>query len=187
MDFDLEAMLVSYCSPTLASIKVANMFSASYSSFESVESEIERMNSRLNPKGVKMVVLSFSEQKVLVFVYRVGALAQILARSDTQEFLIPYGYCTNDIDSSLEKLKSRFSECSCFPHEIGIFLGYPLVDVEGFIREKGNNYKLSGTWKVYGSEKEAISYFEKMRKCISTYKRLFLNGVSLDRLTVKAV
>lgn len=36
-----------------------------------------------------------------------------------------------------------------FPHEIGIFLGYPIWDVEGFIEHKGQNYKFCGYWKVY--------------------------------------
>ena len=44
-----------------------------------------------------------------------------------------------------------------FPHEIGIFLGYPLADVAGFIRNKGRNCKCIGTWKVYGDAFEKDS------------------------------
>lgn len=187
MGFDLESLLVEYCSPTLASIKAANLFSASYSLQEEVESEIERVNAKMQKKGIRLTILSFSKQRVLIYVYRVGALARILGDNNVKDFLFSYGYCTSDIDSSLDMLKSRFSECRCFPHEIGIFLGYPLVDVKGFIDEKGANYKFAGIWKVYGSENEAEKYFERIKRCISTYKHLFSNGVSIDKLTVKAV
>ena len=36
-----------------------------------------------------------------------------------------------------------------FPHEIGVFLGYPLDDVKGFIKNEGKKYLMIGYWKVY--------------------------------------
>lgn len=36
-----------------------------------------------------------------------------------------------------------------FPHEMGLLLGYPIEDVEGFIKNKGENYLYAGYWKVY--------------------------------------
>ena len=36
-----------------------------------------------------------------------------------------------------------------FPHEMGILLGYPVEDVEGFILHKGGSYLCNGYWKVY--------------------------------------
>ena len=187
MDFEMESLLVEYCSPTLAGIKAANLFSATYGSIQEVEAEIEKVNAKMLKKGIRVVILSFSGQRVLIYVYRVGVLARILGDDNVKDFLFSFGYCTDDMDFFIEKLKSRFSECSCFPHEIGVFLGYPLVDVKGFIDEKGSNYKIAGFWKVYGSEDEAEKYFEKIERCISKYKYLFSNGVSLDRLTVRAV
>lgn len=48
-----------------------------------------------------------------------------------------------------------------FPHEIGLFLGYPLEDVKGFIENKADSSKCSGCWKVYGNEQKALKLFEK--------------------------
>ena len=52
-----------------------------------------------------------------------------------------------------------------FPHEIGIFLGYPLEDVDGFITHQGENCKLCGCWKVYGNVEQARRTFANYEKC----------------------
>lgn len=64
----------------------------------------------------------------------------------------------------------------CFPHEIGIFLDYPLQDVKGFIENKGKNSKYNGLWKVYGDKDASMKLFEKYRKCISVYSELWRSG-----------
>ena len=38
-----------------------------------------------------------------------------------------------------------------FPHELGLLLGYPLDDVEGFIKNDGKNCLYTGYWKVYAN------------------------------------
>ena len=60
-----------------------------------------------------------------------------------------------------EKMYNYNHLWSDFPHEIGIFLGYPLWDVEGFIANKGQNYKLCGYWKVYEDVSGAIDRFRE--------------------------
>ena len=50
---------------------------------------------------------------------------------------------------------STLSGSCAFPHEIGLFLGYPFEDVMGFIENKGENYLCSGCWKVYSCEQDA--------------------------------
>jgi hypothetical protein len=52
-----------------------------------------------------------------------------------------------------------------FPHEIGIFLGYPVEDVRGFVAHKGRNYKLCGYWKVYGDVEKAKKCFRRYDAC----------------------
>ena len=52
-----------------------------------------------------------------------------------------------------------------FPHEMGIFLGYPLEDVKGFIEHEGKDYLYQGYWKVYGD-------VEKCEKMFSVYNRV---------------
>ena len=63
-----------------------------------------------------------------------------------------------------------------FPHEIGIFLGYPLMDIYGFINNYGKNSLYTGYWKVYHNKKEAIKTFESYNRCRDFYTSTFLNG-----------
>lgn len=56
-----------------------------------------------------------------------------LNQSGVKDFLADYGYKSTDVDCCIKRLKSRLKNSDSFPHEIGIFLGYPLADVKGFI------------------------------------------------------
>ena len=68
--------------------------------------------------------------------------------------------------------------------EIGLFLGYPPEDVEGFI-ENSHECKMSGFWKVYGDVHSAELLFNKYKKCTKVYCEQWKNGKTIERLTVK--
>lgn len=81
-------------------------------------------------------------------------------------FLLRYGYTADmDLAACLMRLQNRIAEKPEFPHEIGIFLGYPLEDVDGFITHQGENCKLCGCWKVYGNVEQARRTFASYEKC----------------------
>lgn len=107
-----------------------------------------------------------------------------LGRPGVARFLQSYGYSRTDAKTALNILKSRLAESPDFPHEIGIFLGYPLGDVIGFIRNAGQNCKCVGCWKVYCNECEAIKIFARYKKCKDVYMRLWKQGRSVLQLTV---
>lgn len=48
-----------------------------------------------------------------------------------------------------------------FPHEIGVFLGYPLSDVRGFLEDEGRNCAYVGYWKVYDNVHSKIRLFQR--------------------------
>ncbi|MDO4733331.1 MAG: DUF3793 family protein, partial [Bacillota bacterium] len=96
------------------------------------------------------------------------------------------GYKQLSPGKALAMLRSRFLESREFPHEIGLFLGYPLGDVCGFIENGGKNCKCSGCWKVYSNEQEVQLLFEKYRKCRETYRKSFRSGKNIRQLTVSA-
>ena len=86
----------------------------------------------------------------------------------------------------MDRLKSRIGENNEFPHEIGIFLDYPLGDVIGFILNEGRNFKCVGCWKVYCDECACQKTFAKYKKCRDVYVRLWQQGRSVLQLTVAA-
>ena len=69
-----------------------------------------------------------------------------------------------------------------FPHEIGLFLGYPPADVAGFLRDGGRGCKLCGPWKVYGDAEEAARRFAAFRRCRAALSRRVGQGVSLAQI-----
>ena len=72
-----------------------------------------------------------------------------------------------------------------FPHEIGLFLGYPPEDVEGFMKHKDSGCKCTGFWRVYGDETAALKTFSKFRKCTDLYHRMLEKGKPIEELIVK--
>ena len=82
------------------------------------------------------------------------------------------------LPEALEQLRRRFAETRSIPHEIGVFLGYPLGDVLGFIANRGRNSVRTGYWQVYCDEAQAAEKFARYRKCHEVYSRLFSAGTA---------
>lgn len=181
----LEKSLIIHCSPTLASIKPANLFSVEEKNGD-LNRELEKWDNILQTKGLSICVLRRRGNSVLVYVYRRSQLAKILESLDVKVFLGKYGYKNSDIFSVLDRLRSRLESSPCFPHEIGIFLGYPLEDVVGFIENEGKNSKCTGFWKVYGDAVTAEKKFAQYKKCSCVYQRLWCAGKSIMQLTIAA-
>lgn len=182
----LENRLIEYCAPTLAGIKSANLFNYQFLSKMNVIKELEEVNRKLNERGVYVEAVLWKENYALIYTYRRTHLARDLRKSGVRELLLQYGYRNTDVDSCIRHLKKRLYKYDCFPHEIGVFLGYPLEDVIGFIHYQGRECKFSGLWKVYGDEGETKKLFEKLQKCTRIYLQVFSEGRSISQMTVSA-
>lgn len=196
-----ENYLIDCCAPTLASLKSGSLFCCRCSSETPIDEAVSEWNAGFSEYGVSMCILRRTESRALIYVYRSTSLARTLTDPEVQEFLESYGYescsCCEECDSRdcsiascIEHLRTRLA-CSDldgemrFPHEIGVFLGYPLQDVKGFIDNDGKNSKCTGLWKVYGDKEASLKLFEKYRKCFSVYKDLWSSGRrSIFQLTV---
>lgn len=182
----LEKYLIEHCSPTLASLRTANLFTCTCDSEEELQRQIEFWNCCVGGKGISVRILRKTEGTALIYVCRMEFLKRDLARPGVAEFLHTCGYSATDAASALKCLQDRLEKNDGFPHEIGIFLGYPLGDVVGFIENAGKNSKCSGCWKVYCNECETIRLFEKFKKCKDVYMRLWMAGRTVTQLTVAA-
>jgi hypothetical protein len=102
---------------------------------------------------------------VLLFIYRPAALMALLARRNVTTLLGRAGYETTlDIEATLTELQSRLATPN-FPHEIGIFLGYPLKDVVGFMGLAPLPFTRQGIWKIYGAPEKSLSLAETFLEC----------------------
>ena len=97
---------------------------------------------------------------LLLFLYRPADLAALLARKSVSVILKKAGYPDPaNLENSLAELRSRLTGGG-FPHEIGVFLGYPLKDVLGFMGWARLPFTCQGPWKIYGEPRESIRLAE---------------------------
>ena len=190
-----EQELIEHCSPTLASIKAASLFTYTYKSLNELYLRVAYWNSKMKRNIITFDILSenVGVNKALIYVYRRADLEKILNREDIKKFLLQQGYLADDginvsvnCENIILQLKKKFEKLNQFPHEIGIFLGYPIGDVKGFIENHGCNCKCTGYWKVYCNEEEATKTFRKYKKCRDIYMNLWISGRSVMQLTVAA-
>ncbi|MCI1966400.1 MAG: DUF3793 family protein [Oscillospiraceae bacterium] len=179
-----EKLLVRHCSPTLAGIKTANLFACKFDSEETLRNDLRKLNRFLVPKGVRVLPLRFSNHKALIYLYRPDMLKKDLSNRQACTLLQKHGYHDAHPEQCLAQVACKLKSCSEFPHEIGLFLGYPPEDVQGFIENKAGGCKCVGFWKVYGNEQKAKRLFAKYRKCTAVYCEQWAKGKSIERLTV---
>ena len=192
MERNFETVMIEQCAPVLASLKPAGLFRYETSDSADLARRVKNWNVQLNPKGLQVRVLKgcVRTHRYLVYVYRASKLQAVLADASVRSFLQREGYCLPadpaDCGALLTQLSRRLCCAAEFPHEIGIFLGYPLADVVGFIENRGQNFTCSGCWKAYGDPTAAQRYFAQLNKCTAVYLRLFHSGTPILRLAVAA-
>lgn len=183
-----DEMLVQNGSPTLAGIKTGNLFTCPYTDRRQTMRELRMLNRKLVPKGVRILPMRYSAERVLVYLYRPSRLEKDLAGKEAVELLEKAGYRHENADQCVIELIHRINDLeSEFPHEIGLFLSYPPEDVRGFIAHSENrsvDCKLVGAWRVYGDVQKARKTFEAYRKCTESYCRQWSSGVPLTKLVV---
>ena len=159
-----EMALAYHAAPTLMGEKCGSLLSLSEEEFD-IRGNAELFLGEMSGLGLRMRVIPKKCGRSLVYVYSVSLLEERLRCRAVRSFLGKYGYSgAADSEQLLDRLCGRL-EADSFPHEIGIFLDYPLEDVEGFIRNCGKDCKFCGLWKVYGDVERAKQMFERYRCC----------------------
>lgn len=178
----LDRALIDHASPTLARLKLGSLFNMEVD--ENFLAEFAGLRKQLGEKGVSMRILRLRGNKALVYVYRPMDLEQALQDVSVRHFLATCGYTRFGAEDAVRALIRRMKDTDAFPHEIGVFLGYPLQDVLGFIENGGHNCLACGCWKVYSDPGCAMRLFARYEKCRTVYRRLFASGCPLSKLTV---
>lgn len=189
-----EETILMHCSPVLAGIKTGNIFTCHVSDRNELLAELKQLNLELADKGLRVIPLVFRKSSAIIYFYRPDALREDLSLPLSRKILLQYGYKT-DVQGCTGKsaarhisyLSKRLTESGCcgeFPHEIGLFLGYPAEDVEGFMVHRGKNCKCCGVWKVYGDLETAQKKFHQFQNCTRCYLESSRRGMSLRQLAV---
>ena len=179
-----DEIIVKQCSPTLAGIKTGNLFPADFNNRESMINDMRSLNNRLSNKGVRVLPMRFDGNKALIYLYRPQKLSDDMKNPEALELLNKMGYGGKTPEKCLSVLMEKLKLNRDFPHEIGLFLGYPPEDVKGFIENKASDCKCVGTWKVYGDEEKAKKTFLQFKKCSYLYYQQWQKGKSIESLAV---
>lgn len=170
-----EYAIGRHCGVTFAGLKIASLVSLA----KGEENVIAALSRRFAGKGFVFKLLREDEGRLLVYVCHKARLESYLTLPEIKKFLARFGYEYAAAEEALEQLESRM--CGEFPHEIGVFLGYPLCDVCGFLRDP-DGCILCGCWKVYENADEAARRFERLRRCSECICRHMDRGRTLSQI-----
>ena len=179
----LRDALIRHCSPTLAGIKTGNLFSLRTEGRD-ITPEIRELNILLVQKGLRLLPLRRTEKSTLIYLYRPEMLREDLAYPEAVSILREKGYPCGNPDSCIVALIRRLVCSESFPHEIGLFLGYPPYDVRCFMHSSREGVRCVGCWKVYGDPGAAEKTFARFKRCTEIYRRESQNGIPLEHLIV---
>ena len=150
------------------------------------DKELARISMKLHNTNISLIILCTCKKRHLVMVYRAKELEEHLRSKEVSDYLREFGYRRDDFISNLIRLHQRmngfYNKMKEFPHEVGVFLGYPICDIKGFLENKGEKYLHSGYWKIYGNleetRKKFLSYDEAREIAIDE----FLSGRELESI-----
>ena len=179
-----EELLVRHCSPTLAGMKTGSIFNCSYADDAQMRDSLRRFNRLLGKKGLRILPLRYRNHRALIYVYRPSQLSRDLRRDSARRLLKKCGYRTETPECCLVHLIKRLKTEEEFPHEIGLFLGYPPEDVDGFIENHAQDFKCSGCWKVYGDKEKAEELFAAYKECTACFLQKLNCGSTIEQLAV---
>jgi len=181
MNFD--ELVIRQGAPTLAGLKTGCLFTWVCPSREELLGQLRRTNGQLRAKGLMLLPLGHVKERVLLYLYRPERLKEDLASDgEAAALLRELGYGREE--NRIVQLIRRLRKSGEFPHEIGLFLGYPPEDVRGFMENCGKNCACSGCWKVYADADAARQVFDRYRRCTRLYCRLWARGYTLPQLAV---
>ena len=177
MPENLKLQIIHFCAPVIAGLKPAGMFSVSRKEYPYLTKEVRLLNKTFNKNNLFFFTLCRCVTRELLFIYNKKTLAKTLNNNAVQKYLIKKGYSAPvTIDNFNLPFQTTFMKHKEFPHEVGIFLGYPLEDVIGFEKNNGKYFKCSVGWKVYGNVNSAYKSLLSYEKCTNNMMFLYTTG-----------
>lgn len=178
----LTAHLLLECSEVLAGVKPANLISLVnrtrpcgrnlYQLWQSVHQQaITRFD------NLEFLVLQTKERAIMLLCYDKQLLNRHFAHVGIRTLLHKAGYQRDaTVDLLLAELQQRITDQDTFPHEIGLFIGYPAKDVAAFMGLVKLPFTCQALWKIYGNPARSLNLAESYRCCRQRMGRLLASG-----------
>lgn len=175
----LSRQLVMQCAPLITGLKMSNLLMIP----RACEAEVKSL---LQDTELSWFTLRCTSRKTVMLLYRERELRRYLESPAVQEILREAGYRELTFTGTLREMRERYRSNRCgegeFPHEMGVFLGYPVSDVRGFIEKDGQDFLYSGYWKVYEGVEEKKRIFRGYETARDTLIELLGGGLTLSEL-----
>ena len=172
----IPLQLALQCAPVISGIKISNLLTIPVKS-------LRELSVVLKKTELSFRILYPGRERLVILIYREAKLREYLSREEVMAFIYKCGYETSDISKIFPVFVKRYMRYmelkQNFPHELGLFLGYPIEDVEGFIKENGKNYLYSGYWKVYKDTELKIRLFKDYERVQTEIVRLLYEGLDI--------
>ncbi len=155
--------LVETLGPVILGAKPAEIIS--YPKFDCLRCEkIEAIDSSFEKAiKIKYVKIPQTSGQIKIIFYDPIHLEKVLNDSRNRNFLITQGYPeTGDMDAYIDILSAKIRSGIC-PDEIGVFLGYPLKDVIGYMGHPSLKLTKVQYWRVYGDERVSDEKYRQIQ------------------------
>lgn len=142
--------LMGILGPVILKVKPSEIlsFSKSHKGYTENLKKIEEVFSEC--KEIKYKIIDYKDEGKKVLFYRENELDKTLRDKNNIKFLKSIGYpCHYGLPEYLETLSKKIGD-GVIPDEIGVFLGYPLKDVMGFMGYPSLKLTKINGWRVYG-------------------------------------
>lgn len=180
MHAQFERSVAYHCAPALVGLKPACLISLPAAEYPALPRLAAAYSRRLEKRGIRMEVLCRCRRRFLLLVCRPELLERCLRSPRVAGLLEEAGYPAGASPAALLRcLSGRIAAGGGFPHELGLFLGYPPEDVVGFMTHGGSGCRLCGEWKVYQDVEGAMRQFRKFALCRSALCARLDRGCSL--------
>jgi hypothetical protein len=172
----LDMQMAIQCAPLITGLKISNLLNIPREDFASMQ-EI------LKHSQFSWYRLLENEEKTMVLLFHRGSLEGYLEKRQVREMLQQAGYVNLSLGCVLQEFSTRYrgymERKDDFPHEMGLLLGYPTEDVEGFIQHQGEDCLCVGYWKVYANKERKLKLFDRFEKAKESLIQLLSYGVSM--------
>ena len=179
---DIEMQIAFHCAPLIVGLKLSNLLMLK-------DKDLDRAANILKRAGISYFVVAAANGKAAVLLFDRERLEAYLRKEKVWKIFQDMGYQDNCMGKILYAFRVRYEGYLMqnweFPHEMGLLLGYPVEDVEGFIRNGGENSLYIGYWKVYENLSEKILLFNKFEKARDTLICLLTNGLGIVEIIQK--
>lgn len=172
----LEMRIAYQCAPLLAGLKPSNLLMLR-------EREVSYVQWMLKQAGITYFIAAQEQGKAAVLLYNKGELQRYLVQDQVAKGLKKIGYRELALGKVLYVFRRHYEAFlrgeTDFPHEMGFLLGYPVEDVEGFIRNEGQNCLYTGDWKVYDNLTEKLTLFGKFEAARESLLKMISGGMGI--------